>query len=76
MEGGQLTAPLPTNLYNPINGISDNFGGVQYYQKKKKEKNFHSQDLTSNSSYCLIYTSSNINYVSLKNLELDQLIMP
>ena len=39
MEGGQLTAPLPTNLYNPINGISGNFGGVQYCQKKKKEKN-------------------------------------
>ena len=40
VEGGQLTAPLPKNLYNPINGISGNFGGVQYCQKKKKkEKN-------------------------------------
>lgn len=37
VKGGQLTAPLPTNLYNLINGISGNFGGVQYYQKKKKK---------------------------------------
>ena len=42
-------------------------------EQLKKNKPFNSHDLTSNSPYCLPYSSCD---VSLKNLVLDQLIIP
>ena len=40
---------------------------------RKKVKTFNSQDLISNSPYCLPYSSYE---VSLENLVLDQLVIP
>ena len=43
------------------------------FYDKKSVKPFHSQDLISNSPYCLPYNSYD---VSSENLVLDQLIIP
>ena len=54
--------PLPKKMFT--NRLS---------QKGEIPKPFNSQDLISNSPYCLPYNSYN---VSLENLELDQPIIP
>ena len=54
--------PLPKKMFT--NRLS---------QKGEIPKPFNSQDLISNSPYCLPYNSYNVR---LENLELDQLIIP